>query len=593
MQSRKPTIFFDDTLLAALHASIRGSPISKLHLSTRALNILDGLGVGSIGDLVDMARRGIPSPRAAGRKTAANIAGALHALAGSVIAGGVVDWLHYGAQLKLDAEHLDAHLLQMRPVNPRSVRINSPLLDALDAAVRRRSLKILHLRPRAFHALESVGISLIGELVDAARVGIAELPAAGRQTRVELREVLQALSKVVRPNGDIDLIQYAVHRNFRILPEKDCAKLSPRDFPKVFLGALQEAVKSRLGQSGSLVFAEYFFRHNSEPSSLRRVGENLGLTPQAIGLRKDNIVEMLRGTLLKDDYTGCRFRFRDVLVAPLRCLKERLNSAHGHTFRDSGWKQALADTWTIDPANLGALENLFRAILGLQIVHRSGRQFEPIMLPKSRGTAAFTAAQINIERLLRNQFPSGLSQSELLEQLQRSSETDLTLKEIPTLIQSIPGIEYFGCEKRFRLRVEKLTRLADQLERILDERGSPMHRRELTLEVGGFKRRAGSLRSAKHVVGAMSRDIRFKAIGRSGFWILAKWDIDTGDIADVAARCLSKSNRPLTEAELFPLIAARRPVKLNSIMSSLRDDGRFQRVAPRTWELKRASHGDF
>ncbi len=116
-----------------------------------------------------------------------------------------------------------------------------------------------------------------------------------------------------------------------------------------------------------------------------------------------------------------------------------------------------------------------------------------------------------------------------------------------------------------------------------------MHRRELTLEVHGFKRRAGSLRTGMHVALALSRDKRFKAIARSGFWILAKWDLETGDIADVAARCLSESDRPLTEAELFPLIAARRPVKLNSIMSSLREDGRFRRVGPRTWELKRAS----
>lgn len=592
MQARKPTVFFANTLLLALHASIRGCPISKLHLSTRAHNTLDGLGIRSIGELVDMARRGIPSPWAAGRKTAANIAGALHALAGSVMPGGVVDWLQYAAQRKLDAEHPDAYLLQMRPLKPRCVHVNNPVLDALDATARSRSLKTLHLRPRAFHALESVGISSIGELVDAARSGIADLPAAGQQTRAELREALQALSKAARPNGDIDLIQYAVHRNFRILPEKNRAELSPRDFPKVFSRTLKAAVESRFGQSGSLVFAQYFFRHNSEGSSLRRVGRNLGLTRQAIALRKDIILEMLRGALLEDDYTGCCFRFRDALVAPLRRLRERLNSAQSHAFRHSGWKQAVADTWAIDPASLGGLEKLFRAILGFQIVHRSGRRFEPIILPKSRGTAGFTTAQKKIERLLRSQFPSGLSHSELLEQLQRSEETDLTRREILTLVDSIPGIEYFAYKKRFRLRVDRLTRLADQLDRILGERGSPMHRRELASEVGRFKGRAGSLRSALHVVAAMSRDKRFRAIGRTGFWILANWDIETGDIADVAARCLSKSDRPLTEAELFPLIAARRPVKLNSIMSSLRDDGRFRRVAPRTWELKRVSHGD-
>ena len=187
---------------------------------------------------------------------------------------------------------------------------------------------------------------------------------------------------------------------------------------------------------------------------------------------------------------------------------------------------------------------------------------------------------------MRTQFPRGLSKTEILEQLQRSGAIDLTLREVSTLTHSIAGIECVGRGTRFRVRVDRLARLADQLERILDERGSPMHRRELTLDISRFKRRAGSLRSAGHVASAMSRDKRFKPIGCTGFWVLARWDIETGDIADVAAGCLSISGRPLTEAELFPLIAARRPVKMNSIMSSLRDDGRFRRVAPRTWELK-------
>ncbi len=462
MQARKPTVFFDSKSLAALDASIRGSPINKLHLGIRACHALDRLGISSIGELVEMARRGIPCTPTAGRKTAANIAGALHALAGSVVTGGFVDWLHYEAQLNRDAEHFDDLLLEMSPAKPRRVRlrlrVSNSTLDVLGAAARQHSLKVLHLRPRALHALESVGITSIGKLVDSARDGIGDVPAAGRGTHLELRDVLQTLSNSVRPDGDIDLIQYAVHRNFGLLPKKDCAELSPRDFPKVFLRALQEAVKSRFGEPGVFLFEKYFLELNSEaPSSLARVGGNLGLTPQGISLRKERILEILRGALLEGDYTGCRFRFRDALVAPLRRLNERLGSVQGQTFRDSDWKQALADTWAVDPANFGALENLLRAILCLQVVHPSGRQFEPIILPKSRGTATFAAAQIKIERLLRSEFPNGLSKSELLEQLQRLGETDLTLREIPTLINSIPGIEYSERLKRFRLRVELLT----------------------------------------------------------------------------------------------------------------------------------------
>ena len=472
------------------------------------------------------------------------------------------------------------------------MHFSSPALDSLDAAVRRRPLKILHLSARALHALDSVGINSIRKLITAARHGIGDLRAAGQQTRAELRDALVSLSKAVRPNGDVDFLGYAVLRDFHILPEKEYSGPSSGNFGKIFSEAVKAAVELRFGEPGRVVFEQYFLSKDSKAPTFRRIAPTLSLTPQAIALRKDRIVRMLRGALLEDDYTGCRFRFRDPLVVPLRCLRTRLNSTPSDAFCHSDWKQAVTETWAIDSADLGALEPLLRAILGFEVVHRGGRQFESILLSKSRGTSAFTIAQRKIERLLRFQFPSGLSKIQILKQLQGSGETDLTLSEVSTLVHSIMGLEWIGPEAKFRVRVDRLARLADQLERIIDERGSPMGRLELAREVSRFKGRAGSKRSAMHVASAMSRDKRFKPIGRTGLWTLARWDIETGDIADVAARCLSQSGRPLTEAELFPLIAARRPVRVHSIGSSLRDDGRFRRIAPRTWELKQMTHAD-
>jgi hypothetical protein len=585
MRVGKPVIFFDNPSLAGLHPSIRASAISELRLNRRASRSIDYLGIQSIGELVVLAKSGIPSTQAGGRKTAAEIAGSLYALAVATTPDGFVDWVRYADQRKLDADQLEVRLLQMKPAKEPYLRVTRSTLDLLDAYVREYSLKTLHLRPRALHALEVVGISTVGDLVDAARNGIPHLRAAGRQTLLELREALNALSKSVRSDGSFDAIQYAINRNFQMLPANDCEELSDHEFPAVFLEALETAVKSRFGRLGDLVFTEYY-RHASNESSFQRLRRKLGSTRQAITFRKGNIVQMLRGAIFHDDYTGCRFRFRDVLVDPVRRLKAALDEPQRSALRHTDWTKSLAHILAVDRSNLEPVEKPLRAILGLEVVHRVARKFEPIVLPKGRQRAAMARAQINIERLLRSEFPSGLSKRELLEQLQRSGENDLTLQELSTLIQSIPGIEYSKRTKRFRLRVEMLSRLADQLERLLDERESPMHKRELTSAVSGFKRRTGSLRDSLHVGAAMSRDERFRSIGRSGFWILAKWDTETGDIADVAARCLIEAGRSLTEAELFSLIATRRPLKFNSIMSSLRDDGRFRRIGVRTWELK-------
>jgi hypothetical protein len=117
-----------------------------------------------------------------------------------------------------------------------------------------------------------------------------------------------------------------------------------------------------------------------------------------------------------------------------------------------------------------------------------------------------------------------------------------------------------------------------------------MHIREFSSEVRRFKGKVGSQRSPLHVGSALSVDARFKPIARTGFWILRESkEVEMRTIADIAAVILSKAKKSLTEAELYQLIAQRRQLGRNSVMSLLREDGRFRRVGPRTWKLKQSS----
>ena len=56
---------------------------------------------------------------------------------------------------------------------------------------------------------------------------------------------------------------------------------------------------------------------------------------------------------------------------------------------------------------------------------------------------------------------------------------------------------------------------------------------------------------------------------------------------EIAAELFRASGKPMTEAELHQLISSKRPIKFGSLASLLREDGRFRRVRPRTWELNR------
>jgi len=348
------------------------------------------------------------------------------------------------------------------------------------------------------------------------------------------------------------------------------------------------AVESRWGSSGSLVFERYLLRDEAKPVLLKEIGQDLGCTKQGASLKKEKIVGMLSEAILDDSYSGCRFRFRDAFVAPLRRLRERLATKPDCALRYSEWQKIVARVLEVPATEIGPLESLLFDILDYHVVHPLGTRFEPIILPRSRETLPFSVALKETERLLRFEFPNGLSEKQLFEKLRYpDGRAGPSLPEIPTLVNSIPGIERVKPRGRIRLRLERVPRIVDQLERILREKGSEMHIRELALELGRFKGRHGSVRSPRHVSAALNPDNRFKPIARSGFWILSEWShIETRTVAEIAAEVLGRSTKSMTEAELYRLISARRPVKIDSMGSLLREDGRFHHVGPRTWELK-------
>jgi hypothetical protein len=80
----------------------------------------------------------------------------------------------------------------------------------------------------------------------------------------------------------------------------------------------------------------------------------------------------------------------------------------------------------------------------------------------------------------------------------------------------------------------------------------------------------------------MYPDKRFKPIAKSGFWALSEWNVETRTVAEIAHEILARSRKPMTEAKLYSLIVAKRPVGKKTIMTLLREDGRFARVPPTT-----------
>lgn len=583
----KPVIRFKHKSLEVLQSSERSRRIGALHLRTRAMNSLHRLGIISIGRLVQAAQVGIAAPWAAGRKTAIDIKSALDALSNSIRRDGRVDWNRYLHIRGVQPARPGTSVPRKRQVEDFAVHFSDPSLDGLMSSFRKGNLEILHPSPRARNSLQRIGISSVGALVDAARRGIKDLSAAGPGTTIEIEDALGALSQSIRNDGSVDWMTFAAERKFIILPKRIYAELSLRSFLKIFPEITKTAVECRFGPLGSFVFQHYLLQDAKNSNSLEEVARGVARTKQGVALLKDKVLTMLRGAILDDDYCGCHFRFRHIFVTPLREIADALITAEKRPLPYFQWQDMVARLWGITVAELAPVENLLFSILGYHLVHPSGSRFQPIILPKSKDTSPFTAALPATQRLLRYHFPNGLSEKQLLAKLGQSGRVGLTASEIPAIIDSVSGIKRVKGEGKFQINLDMVVRLSDQLERILRKRGGPMHLRELTAEIARVRRRPGRVLTVRNISAALSHQERFKSVSRTGYWVLREWkNVETGTIADIAAEILHRSKRSMTQAQLYPLIARRRLVGTSSLCTILRQDGRFRRVAPMTWELK-------
>ena len=89
----------------------------------------------------------------------------------------------------------------MKVRDKTKITIASPSLRHLSVAVSKKPLAILHLSVRAINALERIGVTTIGELVDRVRVGLTPFRGAGKLIVTEIQSALDALFATTNSSG--------------------------------------------------------------------------------------------------------------------------------------------------------------------------------------------------------------------------------------------------------------------------------------------------------------------------------------------------------------------------------------------------------
>ena len=467
-----------------------------------------------------------------------------------------------------------------RPTTRLALHSKDASLLRLTGSERHRDLAALHLNTRSVRILERSGIKTIGRLIESLDAGFGLKTAPTSKSYAEITSAIQKLSEAISPDCTVDWTRYATSRGFEILPFGTS--------PSAFLPDLPETIRHVVKVWFSSFYLEVFDRYIMTPAetSSQDVSVQLQCHKQSVGLANVTILRSLREAIFHDRYLGAPFRFRKDFVNVFRCLGERLD-LKPEVFRHAELTAATTDLPFTVPWNERS-ERLLLAILGYTSLYPFGEGNVRVVVRSRTYLPAIGRAFSRVQSLLRRRFPTGLTKEQLLEELRRAGETQRTIESVSMLFEGIPNIEELpGGSNIVVAKLGRLTRVADQLERILRRNARPTSLSEMEEELSAFEGRLGSLRTSIHLCQAMSGDPRFKPIGRSGRWTLAEWELERGTIVNVAAEILSRSEGPMSGKELRSLIAKRRPLARESLASLLRRDDRFVRVNLGSWTLKK------
>lgn len=494
-----------------------------------------------------------------------------------------------------------------------SIYFMSPALMRMNTDAGSKHLSELHLKIRTINALEKNRIYTVERLIERAREGIGHFSAAGKTTVEDITAALEALTLSLEKNGNIDWIRYAVARGFEILPKSPqsswSGQLFVRDLPSVLKTIMELSYKPRFSRALEQLFLN--------GSTFDELSEHFERSRQRFCTIGENFIKMLRRLVWLNDYRGCRFRVSFEYLEPLRHLASKLESEGLRRFSSEEWRKMFTDkypnfslhhdaierfrpasmnrsrryllalrwpdilqqAWDLKRDEVLGQERLLLEILGFRIDSRVKNRAS-IQLLRNERSMALRSSGTEVERILTFVYPNGLALKAIVAELRKKfGQNAPGQTECADLMRTLPKVE-LGPKKIYRIKLQHLKHKNDRCARVLGDEGRILHYREIFSRAAVSTKTAGGLR-----VNIMANDSRFVPVSRSGYWGLAEWKIETGSIADAAAKVMSTRKGALSEMKIFDLIRSRRPCAKGSISSMLNADSRFRRVKPLTWEL--------
>jgi hypothetical protein len=544
-------------------------PFGHLQLPARAFRACNDVGAVSIKDVSERLVTERKCAASVGLKTEEEIRAAFQVFAEHTDEWGRTDWPAFWKQ---------------RPIARPGVFITTPSLESLAPEIRNEPIGALHL-DKACSGLEAVNIRTIGELIDAARVGIPKLRNFGAKAHSEVVSALSELSASLN-GSNVDWIAYAQRRNFTIVPVQPDSEIGSTFWERVFPNACEKVIKSQFDERAWLVFSKRLLASADDHETLDNIGKVYGITRERVRQVEEECLNALRKPLLQGDYRGLNFRFRSNLIDQFRAAQEQFDLVALPAWTKTRWLEELSETWRVASDALSKRYRLLAEIFGYRAVRSDNHVLDPLIVRQSTGSARVRRLTTVIGKL--HELLSGgdvMDAFAIAKSLIKSGVVVSSVDEVPSLIELCSTAESIG-ENLYRQKFEFLRGRANQVIRILDESGQPMHYRDVIRELNSRLSATKRVPSKSTLTNQIRTERRIVTIGKSGMWALADWGVETRSLIDLIEEVLATAGEAIHVDEITERVLEQRPGSEASIVLLLgTHPKRFRKVAPHLYAL--------
>ena len=455
--------------------------------------------------------------------------------------------------------------------------------------VRGLPISLLHLPRELCNTLEREYITTIGQVCSLDDTQLKNISGLGAKSREMIKKRQQALLSSVGVNDDI--VKWPLfwqELDIKIIPGELNVEVSSQQILENLPLIIREILNQHSDERLWTIVQRRFGLQDTIQLTLEELGIAFGVTKERVRQLEQIALKELREMLIEDEYTAKDYHVRSQVSRTMRLVCQIAVDEVEKAARESVLLQRIKERFDIDPAPVKPSLFLILELSGIERITFDKEALEPIWgIIESSQERKIKKGIEKLDTLLTEEFATPLSEIDILIHLNKRVRKSkrFSLEELGLLIELCSSVKEYS-EGFYWGKFEHLAGRFNQVERILTERGEPVHIDEITREIDHRLVKHGKRTvEPNNLVNQISRDNRFVPIGRSGEWGLSSWSLNIKTIVDLMKQCLIARNESVTVEEIYAYVSERRPVRRRSVQVYLASINDFAKVDRTRWGL--------